>query len=229
MKKLLSLTLLLGSLFLANVQGQIGFIYNGQTYTNGASFTVTLAPTVHNCTDIQLKNMGYSALQNLVITITAVEDHGVNAWGLCAGGVCIPSLTSNPFTLTPGAIDTSFAIDLDIDNSISNPYGIYTIEVSNGTITNTVTVRFEVQGNHEGIAEALKTVGIVAYPNPAQGAFSIRYEVEQPTTLAIVDMQGRTVRSIPVEGNGSVNVNDLPAGMYVYGIAGGKMQKLIVK
>lgn len=227
MKKLLSLTLLLGSLFLANVQGQIGFIYNGQTYTNGASFTVTLAPTAHNCSDIQLKNMGYSALQNLVITITAVEDHGVNAWGLCAGGVCIPRLTSNPFNLTPGAVDTSFSIDLDIDNSISDPYGIYTIEVSNGTITNTVTVRF--QTSTVGIDNVAEKLSTMAYPNPAQGAFSIRYEVEQPTTLAIVDMQGRTVRSIPVEGNGSVNVNDLPAGMYVYGIAGGKMQKLIVK
>lgn len=229
MKKVLSLVLLIGSMFLAHVQGQVGFIYDNHTYLNGDSFTVQLAPDAHNCTDISLKNVGYSVLQNLVVTITAVEEHGIEAWGLCAGGVCLATLTSNPFNMPPGEVDNTFAIDLDIESGVEAPYSIYTISVSNGNVTSTVTVRFQVQGNPVGITEALKTAGTVAYPNPAQGAFTIRYEVEQPATLAIVDMQGRTVRSIPVKGNGSVNVSDLPAGLYAYGIAGGKMQKLIVK
>lgn len=228
MKKFLTFTLLLGSLLLANVQGQVGFIYENNTYTNGASFTVPLPPDAHNCDKIMIKNTSYAALLDIVVTVIPVEVHGIEAWGICAGGVCIPNLTSNSFNLTPGATD-SLIIDLFVEETDGTPYSIYNIEVSNGTITNTVTVRFESQGNHEGIDEALKTTGIAAYPNPAQGAFAIRYAVEQPATLAIVDMQGRTVRSIPVKGNGTVNVSDLPAGLYAYGIAGGKMQKLIVK
>ena len=227
MKKFLSFALLIGGLFLSQIQGQIGFIYNNNTYQNGDSFTVNLAANAHSCGDIQLKNMGYSALRDLVVTITPVEIHGIEAWGICAGGVCVASLTSNSFNMTPGEVDNSFAIDLDIDAGEESPHSIYTITVSNGTISCSVNVHFQVQT--VGIDNVASNHRLVAFPNPAQGAFSIRYEVEQPATLSIVDMQGRTVRSIPVEGNGSVNVSDLPAGMYAYGIAGGKMQKLIVK
>lgn len=227
MKKFLSLTLLLGSLFLANVQGQIGFIYNGQTYNDGASFTVTLAPGSIACSDIQLKNTGNTALMNLVATVTPVEENGINVWALCVGGACLPRLNSDPFNMEAGAVDNTFALDLDIDASVAQPYGVYSVEVTNGTVTSTVTIRLQV--NTVGIDNVAEELATVAYPNPAQGAFAIRYEVEQPSTLAIIDMQGRTVRSIPVEGNGSVNISDLPAGLYAYGIAGDKMQKLIVK
>ncbi|MBR6900061.1 MAG: T9SS type A sorting domain-containing protein, partial [Bacteroidales bacterium] len=133
----------------------------------------------------------------------------------------------NPFNLEAGAVDNTFALDLDVDASVAQPYGVYSVNVINGTVTSTVTIRLEINTvGVDNVAEELRTV---AYPNPAQGAFAIRYAVEQPSTLTIVDMQGRTVRSMPVEGNGTVNVSDLPAGLYAYGIAGGKMQKLIVK
>lgn len=227
MKKFLSLTLLLSSLFLANVQGQIGFIYNGQTYNDGASFTVTLAPGSIACSDVQLKNTGNTALMNLVATVTPVEENGINVWALCVGGACLPRLNSDPFNLEAGAVDNTFALDLDVDASVAQPYGVYSVNVTNGTVTSTVTIRLEI--NTVGIDNVAEELRTVAYPNPVQGAFAIRYAVEQPATLAIVDMQGRTVRSIPVMGNGSVNVSDLPAGLYAYGIAGGKMQKLIVK
>ena len=59
---------------------------------------------------------------------------------------------------------------------------------------------------------------------------AISYELNQPATLAIVDMQGRTVRQLTVEGNGTAMVDDLPAGIYAYGILGSNnMKKLIVK
>ena len=101
MKKFLSLTLLLSSLFLANVQGQIGFIYNGQTYNDGASFTVKLAPGSVACSDVQLKNTGNTALMNLVATVTPVEENGINVWALCVGGACLPRLNSDPFRARP--------------------------------------------------------------------------------------------------------------------------------
>lgn len=227
MKRLLTFTLLLGSLFLANVQGQIDFIYNGQTYTNGDSFTVTLPQGTVACSEVQLKNTSNTALLNLVATVTPIEENGIHVWAICIGSECLPRLNSNPFNMEAGAIDNTFALDLDVDASIAQPYGIYSIAVSNGTVTSNVTVRL--QTTTVGIDNVAEKLAPVAYPNPAQGAFAIRYEVEQPATLTIVDMQGRTVRSIPVKGTGSVNISDLPAGLYAYGIAGDKMQKLIVK
>ena len=90
-------------------------------------------------------------------------------------------------------------------------------------------VDINLMGKEEYESTVLANSSVKAFPNPATHQFSVNYSVEQPATLTIVDMQGRTVRSMPVEGNGTVNISDLPAGMYAYGIAGGKMQKLIVK
>ena len=43
-------------------------------------------------------------------------------------------------------------------------------------------------------------------------------------------MQGRLVRQLPVAGNGTATLNDLPAGIYAYGILGSNnMKKLVVK
>lgn len=228
MKKILSLALLLSSLFLINVQGQIALIYNGNTYQNGDNFTVNLEATAHQINTVQLKNISNSVVQNIVVTLTPIEENGISAWGICAGGNCVAALTSTSFNLAPGLIDEGFAIDIDIDNTVPNPHSSYNVNITSGFIS--IDIVMNVVVGTVGIDQPLANLSTTAFPNPAQGAFAIRYEVEQPATLAIVDMQGRTVRSIPVAGNGSLNVNDLPAGLYAYGILGSNnMKKLVVK
>lgn len=226
MKKLVSLFMLLCSVVVLNAQTQIGFIYNGQTYQNGETMVVTLSPSAINCHDIAFKNQTPSRLADLVVTMTEVEQGGVEAWGLCTGEHCIPALTSDPFILTPNATYSDFSIDLNVDATVAQPYGVYNLEISNGSITCAVVVRF--QAYTEGISDVAAT-SLKAYPNPAQGQVTISYDVDQPATLAIYDMQGRMVREQSVCGNGTMQLNDLTAGVYTYGIAGGKMQKLIVK
>lgn len=228
MKKILSFALLLGSLFLANVQGQVGFIYNGTTYQDGDEMNFALADDAHSIRGITLKNMGIAVLQNMVVTVTPVEESGISAWGVCAGGNCFAALTSNAFNMAPGYEDSAFSIDIDIDNSVSNPHAIYSVNVSNGTVS--CTVRMNVRMGTVGIDRAATAATTVAYPNPSRGTVAISYELNQPATLAIVDMQGRVVRQLPVEGNGTAVVDDLPAGIYAYGILGSNsMKKLVVK
>lgn len=228
MKKFLSFALLLGSLFLANVQGQVGFVYNGTTYQDGDEMNVAIAADAHSIRGITLKNLGISALQNMVVTITPVEESGISAWGVCAGGNCFPQLTSNAFNMAPGYEDDAFSIDIDIDNSVANPHAVYSVNVSNGNVS--CTVKMNVQVGTVGIDRAVAGATMSAYPNPSCGAVAISYELNQPATLAIVDMQGRTVRQLTVEGNGTAMVDDLPAGIYAYGILGSNnMKKLIVK
>lgn len=228
MKKVLSFALLLCGLAWANVQGQVGFIYNGQNYMDGSNVTITLPASAHQVTQLKLKNFGEEAVTRLVLTVAAVDVNGIEAWGVCAGGRCIPSLTTQQFNLAAGEVDTSFAIDIDINSSMESPYGVYTISVTNGSTTCNVTVRLE--ASTVGIGSVAASTPAVAFPNPAQGAFSIRYELNEPATLAIVDMQGRTVKALKVNGTGTAKVEDLPAGIYAYGILGSNsMKKLVVK
>lgn len=226
MKKILSFLLLFSSVAVLGVQAQIGFKYNGQTYQDGDNFVVVLAPDAIHFGGISFVNQGQSTLQNLVVTMTPIEVSGIDIWGLCAGACRIDSV-SNPFDIPVGGEYSEFTMDLTIDEAVAQPFSIYRMKVSNDRVASSVTIRF--QAYTEGISDVASSA-LTAYPNPAQGNVNIRYDVSQPSTLAIYDMQGRVVRSISVSGNGNAVVDNLPAGIYTYCIMGSTtMQKLIVK
>ena len=228
MKRLLSLAVLLCSLFLTHVNGQIGFVYQDRTYQNGDTLVVVLAPNAHQCQGIFIKNVAPVALTDLTASLTPIEENGIEAWGICANGQCVSGLTSSRFSLAPNAIDNSFAIDIDISASVQQPYGVYTLTVSNSSISSSIVLRM--QTATVGIAEATTQEVLSAYPNPAQSQLTINYNTNKPATLAIFDMQGRSVRQFNIFGEGSALVDNLPAGIYTYGILGSNnMKKLIVK
>ena len=227
MKKILSFVLLLSSVAVLNVQAQIGFKYNGHTYQNGDEFVVVLAPDAEHCNGISFINQGYSALQNMTVTMTPIEMSGIDIWGLCAGAYCRQDSVSDAFNIPPSGEYTDFTMDLTIDETVAQPYSVYKMKVSNDNVACSVIIRF--QAYAEGINDVASTA-LTAYPNPAQGNVNISYDVNQPSTLAVYDMQGRVVRSMSVSGSGNTVVNNLPAGIYTYGIMGSStMQKLIVK
>lgn len=230
MKKILSFALLFCSFVVLNAQNQIGFVYDGHVYQNGETMVVACERETSSIDCISFRNQTSSVLRDLVVTMTEVERDGFEAWGLCTTQ-CVASLTSTPFMMSPNEDFTGFAIDITIDQAVARPYGVYNMEVSNGTITCSVVVRFE--ASPLGIDDLPATGSLKAFPNPAQGQFGISYSVEQPSVLAIYDAQGRLVRQMAVCGNGTALVSDLPAGVYAYGIVSGKqrirMQKLIVK
>ena len=174
---------------------------------------------------ISLHNNTPSRLQNLVITVTQVESNGIEISALCTEQ-CVPGLVSVPFNIAPNG-DYPFSIDYEMDETVENPYCVYNVEVSNGSITCSAVVRL--QTSPLGI-EAVVMSHISAYPNPAEGQVNISYEVAQPSTLAVYDVQGRMVRQLTVAGSGNAVIDNLPAGIYAYGILGSNtMQKLIVK
>lgn len=226
MKKFLSLALLLGSLVCLQAQHSVGFVVDGRTYQNGDTIVVTLDPEAENYSGLSFRNLSYSALQDMIVTLIPVDTSGIVAWGLCTGTVCIPGLTSSTFVLPPSGSYNEFVIDLTI-KPVENPVGIYTVVAFNDIISDTVTLRF--QTSTQGIGEVASTRLLSAYPNPAQGTVHIRYQLSQPGTLLLYDMQGRPVRQLPVSGHGTALFEDLPAGLYAYGIAGQPLQKLIVQ
>ena len=227
MKKILSFLLLLSSVAVLNVQAQVGFKYNGQTYQNGDEFVVVLAPDAEHCNGISFVNQGYSALQNVTVTMTPIEMSGIDIWGLCAGAYCRQDSVSDAFNIPPSGEYTDFTMDLTIDETVAQPFSVYKMKVSNDNFACSVTIRF--QAYAEGINEVASSA-LTAYPNPAHGTVNVSYDVAQPSTLAVYDMQGRVVRSLSVSGCGNAAIDNLPAGIYTYGIMGSNtMQKLIVK
>ena len=227
MKKILSFLLLFSSVAVFSVQAQIGFKYNGHTYQNGDEFVVVLAPDAEHCNGISFVNQGFSALQDMTVTMTSIEMSGIDIWGLCAGAYCRQDTVSDAFNIPPSGEYTDFTMDLTIDEAVAQPFSIYKMKVSNNNVACSVTIRF--QAYAEGISDVASTT-LTAYPNPAQGNVNISYDVNQPSTLAIYDMQGRVVRSMSVSGSGNAIVDNLPAGIYTYCIMGSTtMQKLIVR
>lgn len=227
MKKILSFALLLCCFAVANAQ--VGFVANGHTYQDGDTIVVTLQKTDLATNAISFQNQTSSDLTGLTAAVTELEQGGVSIWALCAGQ-CVPALTSTPFDIPANSVYSLFEMDLEIDANVENPYGVYKMEVFNSEVSNFVYVRL--QAYTLGINEAQTSAAVQAYPNPAEGQFSISYSVSQPSTLAIFDVQGRMVRQMPVNGEGAVKVSDLAAGVYAYGIlenGRAQMQKLIVK
>lgn len=232
MKKILSLALLLCSVAVLNAQTQIGFVYDGTTYQNGDTLVVTCQKTASQIESIDFVNQTSDKLSQLVVTMTEVERNGFEAWGLCTT-VCVSSLTSAPFSIAAGGTFDGFSIDVSIDQEVERPFGVYTMQVSNGTFTSSVVVRFQAYTEAVGIDDVLAGSSVKAYPNPATSQFGVSYSVQQPSTLVFYDLGGRLVRQMPISGNGTLGVADLPSGVYAYGILSGKsrsqMQKLVVK
>ena len=229
MKKLLSFALLFCSFAVLNAQNQICFKYDGRTYQDGETMVVALPHDVSVCGDIHLVNNTDESLRNLVITMTEQERVGFEVWALCTTE-CVNGLVSSPFEMLPNEEYARFIMDVSVDEEVAEPYGVYTMRVSNGTVSCSVVVRLQAYPL-EGI-NPVANASLSAYPNPASGQVKINYEVSQPSTLAVYDMQGRTVCSKSISGCGDAVIGNLPAGVYTYGIIGSSrntMQKLIVK
>lgn len=225
MKKILSFALLLCSI--AALNAQIVFQYDGRDYSSGDTMTVIFDKTEAHVTDIDIRNTSSSALSNLVVSMEEIENHGIECWGLCVADQCVPVLTSIAFTLAPNTADESFTIDLNVED-VAKPWSLYTLACGNGLVSTSIVIRLQAYEETVGINQ-VSASSVNVYPNPAQSQVNFSYNVAQPATLNIVDMQGRIVRQLPVQGQGTTSVNDLPAGIYAYGIAGSQMSKLIVK
>jgi hypothetical protein len=68
-----------------------------------------------------------------------------------------------------------------------------------------------------GVKQAIFSERILAYPNPA--STSIRFDLnnKQASSIKVTDITGKVVRTINITSNlVDVDVNDLPAGLYVY-------------
>jgi hypothetical protein len=82
---------------------------------------------------------------------------------------------------------------------------------------------FKIQ-NAESIEDAHAEAVFSLSPNPATGFTVISTNSNQPITVAVTDMTGRTLSSgkyIPQNGHVKISLSDLPTGLYLVNIANG--------
>ena len=227
MKKALFLMLFMGSLFLANAQSAVGVTYQSQTYNDGDTITVVVPTTAESFDGIGLKNQSNSRLEGLVVTLTQLTIGSIEIYATCTGEVCVPGLVSNPIDIAIRGSYNSFILDFYNNYPDNTTPSVYTMNVANDNVSTTVVLKFCFAG--VGINPVLANAQLSAFPNPAGKQVSITYHVDHPATLEVCDMQGRTVVSQPVSGTGTLSLNDLPAGLYAYGLSGGYKHKLVVR
>jgi hypothetical protein len=69
---------------------------------------------------------------------------------------------------------------------------------------------------------------IEVYPNPASEFIKVIIPFEEQTTLNILSMEGKTIKSIPlVSKNNLINIKDLSAGVYLIEISNKTLKKHI--
>lgn len=228
MKKALSIVLLLCGLAAAQAQNPVSITLGGATYQAGDTITIQVNKNAFSTLDI-IGIAAVAVIEDAEIILTPIQENGFRVSGLCTTR-CVEGLVSAPFDI-PALPDYFDGLSFDLsweataDNSSSCSY---TMEVAEQPFV----VRFVVRSS-TGIDSSLPAASLSAYPNPAAGAATISYSVDRPSVLVVVDALGRTVRRASVNGNGSLRIEGLSAGLYAFGIStdGSRplMQKLVVE
>ena len=83
---------------------------------------------------------------------------------------------------------------------------------------------------HEAHAEPAFSAEI--YPNPAKGQFTLRTDYDKgAVSVMMLNMQGQMVMFFTVEGQRTIDVSRLPAGVYTLQMLGGSVvtEKLVIE
>lgn len=230
MKKVLLLALTVAFAMVANAQS-LSFKFQDVVYSNGDTvrFVTTDAEmpamyaTIHNNTERPVHAQGSLEVISSNMTVASI----------CAGE-CLEGSVSPIFTVAPNSdFDGVFVCDF-FPNSETD--GFFSFKLYNTQATDdTLSLTFHVHVQGVGINN-VETNSINAYPNPAASMINVDYELAEGTQnaqIVIVNLMGQVVKSVALhqmQGTASINVEDLPAGVYTYGIKGqSNMKKVVVR
>ena len=162
---------------------------------------VTMAPELYLTTDI------YSSK----ISITAKCTSGQSIQ-MCAGGACEmgTTVTKQNVTLQPNALlDLKFDYIVELEGDEAIPVVVTEFSAVDTAYPETAVSYTLVMGEKGSVTLIENRADLVAV------AGGVQYNVEQPTQLELVDIQGCKVTEATVNGYGFLPV-DAPAGVYVY-------------
>jgi len=138
----------------------------------------------------------------------------------------VPTITvaGNQFTSSSATNNQWYLNGTAISGATGQVYvaggpGSYTVVVTdpNGCSSESLPVVFT------AVEEANASRGVVVYPNPAGDKVQVRYERPVEGALSLLTLEGKVVAGATVEAGDrmtELNLEDLPAGMYVIRIVG---------
>ena len=171
-----------------------------------------------------LTNKGASSA-NLTVTVTRTEADKLTWCGITTS--CLPMTTLQEVRSASLGADQKTPLQLHADFE-SGQYATYTAEVTArlGSDTKNFTIKF-VYADPNGIqsAQANQTI---RYNGQA-----LQYHATRPAILNVYSTAGRLVKSERINGDGSLNLNDLNQGVFMYEVVSGNVRtasgKVLVK
>lgn len=225
MKKIFTSMLLMAAAFVASAQ----------------NFTVTAFEGTQTLKDGDVIECGYTegmfgatwdpsivveCNKDLKLTVTAdAEKPAEGAVQFCGlTGQCqrlngTPETRSNVYTA-----GSKVPMQLDIiGGNVVEPVNA-TLKITDGTETVNITVTFV---NEEQPEASIKNVAANGIAVRLQGR-TLNFNVDTPAEITLYSISGQTAINRRVSGHGSLNLAQLPAGVYIYR-AGNKTGKLILR
>lgn len=236
MKKLLSVSLLMCLAFFAKAQ-DLSASYDGRTVNAGDTITVVatgdelvFAPQFSNngSQDVCCR-LVFEKLNNTETVCTSV----------CTGALCMTGSMSAPFIIARFSNYTEAHAEFYVPQDA--PASLFRVSCYD-TLNTSSRVDFYLNvlnsNSHVGIDGVQNGKSVVsAYPNPATDVVNIVFpQCDDNSSVVLYNIAGSLVKKAVVaagQTSASVNVSDLPAGVYFYGVRSkngiSDVRKLIVK
>ena len=219
MKKTLLLGIALLGLGMAASAKQLTFYYDGMTVGNGSTIEFSgyeefdwgtqteafMEPKIYIESDITAS-----------VTVISKSNYPVQ---LCIGGQCeAAEEVSKTVTLEAGN-KTDLLLDcsvfFDKGEAMDLPYIETTLEAyytDSPADKTTIYLKMGSAAGVDGVVAEMSSIGACCN--------GINYSMTTNTVITVSDLNGRTVVSRNVNGNGRIDLNTLPAGVYVYNAEG---------
>lgn len=233
-KLLLSLALLGGAVMAGNAQTLQFLDEEGNPIANGATFTYEGMEQFGNMIIVD-PGLSIMSTEDDLITVQSTRIQG-GTYQLCAGGDCVTSKPEDNPVITKNNIDVNegkiiplnmeaILQDITIEEvpyyeilleawSEIDPENKTSITVKMGDLEKAAVKSIQANGNE------INVIGKV-----------LNYNVNSSASLNIYSLSGKTVASRNIAGSGSLNLGNLPKGVYIYKVSGknAKSGKFIIR
>ena len=233
MKKLLLTAALLGGAFIANAQ--LSFVYNGEVVPNGATieyYTYDQFPVTNTLDQISFAPIIY--LQSASAANVNVSWNATESIDICIGGGCVSGKVNEKSNLPFKAGEQQdllleYWLETNSGATPVIPQCSATIKAAYADGSGEVVITV-VMGGENSVNAGVNSVSADVNKISVSGK-SLKYTVDKASKLSVFSLSGRTVIERQVSGTGSISLENLPGGVYLYRLNGNKVKagKFVIK
>ncbi|OFY09072.1 MAG: hypothetical protein A2X11_02210 [Bacteroidetes bacterium GWE2_42_24] len=196
--------------------------YGIEELSSGSVLEVTSPLSVEADVAVTVQNLNSSASDVLVRRTDLQVNEGTMSffcWKLCYGPTTYVSPVEDSIRLQPQAISNNFSGHFNANGIFGSVVTRYTFfDSRNPADSSWFFVRFTAEGT--GVNDPSSQITTSAYPNPASDFVTLNIgNMKSNGSVLIYNLTGSLVKQTEIAAGTSqvsVNVNDLPSGMYFY-------------